>query len=37
VNGHYERDFDNPDYAYYHAGRMGGTITIGEGTPAFEQ
>ncbi|MCD4712934.1 MAG: hypothetical protein K8R73_06585 [Clostridiales bacterium] len=37
VNGHYERDFDNPDYAYYHAGRMGGIITIGEGTPAFEQ
>ena len=37
VNGRYERDFSQLDYANYHAVRMGGIITIGEGIPAFEQ
>jgi g-D-glutamyl-meso-diaminopimelate peptidase len=37
VNGRYERDYPDPDYANYHAVRMGGIIVEGEGTPAFEQ
>lgn len=37
VNGRYERDFEDRDYAYYHAKRMGGTIIEGEGTPTSQQ
>lgn len=37
VDGRYERDFPDPDYAYYHANRTGGVIIESEGTPAFEQ